>query len=93
MVRFFYLCCACLLVPAAAFGQSAKEQLAIANSAKLVSKGFYEELPFQDKLGYFILKARIDTATYEYIFDTRFSTACTGSCLALTWRWPAHRRR
>ena len=70
MVRLFCLFCAGLLVSAAAFGQSAKEQLAIANSAKLVSKGFYDELPFQNKLGYFIIKARIDTATYEYIFDT-----------------------
>jgi len=70
MVRLFCLFCACLLVFATAFAQSAKEQLAIANSAKLVSKGFYDELPFQDKFGYFTIEARIDTATYEYIFDT-----------------------
>jgi predicted aspartyl protease len=52
------------------FGQSAKEQLSIANSAKLISKNFYEEIPFRDKLGYFTIQVKIDTSTYEYIFDT-----------------------
>jgi len=66
-------CClfgAFLLAHSFAFSQSAKEQLAVVNSAKLVSEGFYDELPFQDKFGYFTIQARIDTATYEYIFDT-----------------------
>jgi predicted aspartyl protease len=53
-----------------AFGQSAREQLSIANSAKLISKNFYEEIPFKDKLGYFTIQVKIDTNTYEYIFDT-----------------------
>lgn len=77
-------CCllgACLLVSAAALGQSAKAQLAIANSAKLVSKGFYDELPFQDKFGYFTIKARVDTATYEYIFDTGGYNTATSKVL------------
>jgi len=52
------------------FGQSAKEQLSIANSAKLVSKNFYDEIPFSDKLGYFTIQVKIDTSSYEYIFDT-----------------------
>nr|WP_315151252.1 hypothetical protein [uncultured Flavobacterium sp.] len=59
-----------LLIKSFAFGQSAKEQLSIANSAKLISKNFYDEIPFNDKLGYFTIRVKIDTGTYEYIFDT-----------------------
>jgi predicted aspartyl protease len=53
-----------------AFTQSAKEQLSIANAAKLVSKSFYDEFSFTDKLGYFTIPVKIDSNTYEYIFDT-----------------------
>jgi hypothetical protein len=59
-----------LLTKSFVFGQSAKEQLSIANSAKLVSKNFYDEIPFSDKLGYFTIQVKIDTSSYEYIFDT-----------------------
>lgn len=52
------------------FSQSPKEQLAIANAAKLVSKNFYEEIPFTDKQGYIIIPVTINTYTYDYIFDT-----------------------
>lgn len=52
------------------FGQSAKDQLSIANSAKLVSKNFYDEIPFSNKLGYFTIQVKIDTNSYEYIFDS-----------------------
>lgn len=53
-----------------AFGQSAKEILSVANSAKLVSKNFYDEIHFTDKLGYFTIQVKIDSNSYEYIFDT-----------------------
>lgn len=59
-----------LLTKSFVFGQSAKEQISIANSAKLVSKNFYDEIPFSDKLGYFTIQVNIDTISYEYIFDT-----------------------
>ncbi len=52
------------------FAQSAKEQLSIANSAKLLTKNFYDEVPFVDKLGYFTIPVTIDSVTYDYIFDT-----------------------
>ena len=52
------------------FGQNAKEQLLIANSAKLISTNFYDEIPFTDKLGYFIIQVKIGANSYEYIFDT-----------------------
>jgi predicted aspartyl protease len=52
------------------FAQSPKEQLSIANSAKLVTKNFYDEIHFTDKLGYFTIQIKIDNNTYEYIFDT-----------------------
>ncbi|AOW10621.1 hypothetical protein EM308_14585 [Flavobacterium gilvum] len=52
------------------FGQSKKEQLSIVNSAKLTSKNFYDEIPFSDKLGYFTIQVKIDTSSYEFIFDT-----------------------
>ena len=52
------------------FGQSAKEQLSIVNAAKLVSKNFYDELNYTDKLGYITIQVKIDTSTYDYIFDT-----------------------
>ena len=51
-------------------GQTVKEQLSIANSVKLVSKNFYDEIPFSDKLGYFTIQVKIDTSSYVYIFDT-----------------------
>jgi hypothetical protein len=51
-------------------GQTAKEQLSIVNSVKLVSKNFYDEIPFSDKLGYFTIQVKIDTGSYVYIFDT-----------------------
>jgi hypothetical protein len=59
-----------LLTKSFLFGQSVKEQVSIANSAKLVSKNFYDEIPFSDKLGYFTIQVKIDTSSYEYIFDT-----------------------
>ena len=52
------------------FAQSPKEQLSIANSAVLVTKNFYDEIHFTDKLGYFTIQVKIDNNTYEYIFDT-----------------------
>jgi predicted aspartyl protease len=58
------------LTTTAALCQSAREQLQIANSAKLISSGFYEEIPFQDKNGYLIIPVQIGTETYQYIFDT-----------------------
>ena len=51
-------------------GQTVKEQLSIANSVKLVSKNFYDEIPFSDKLGYFTIQVKIDSSSYVYIFDT-----------------------
>ncbi|MCU0354009.1 MAG: PDZ domain-containing protein [Cytophagales bacterium] len=68
--RIIVFFCAFLLADLYAFGQSAKEQLSIANSAKLVSENFYDEVNFNDKLGYFTIQVKIDTNTYEYIFDT-----------------------
>ena len=62
--------CTLFLINSFAFGQSAKEKLSIANSAKLVSKNFYDEIYFTDKLGYFTIPVKIDTNTYDYIFDT-----------------------
>lgn len=62
--------CALFLTNAFAFAQSAKEQLSIANAAKLASTNFYDEVPFKDKLGYYTIQVKIDTTTYEYIFDT-----------------------
>jgi hypothetical protein len=36
----------------------------------LVSKNFYDEIPFSDKLGFYTIQVKIDTGSYEYIFDT-----------------------
>ncbi|HSD05948.1 hypothetical protein [Flavobacterium sp.] len=59
-----------LLTKTFVFGQSAKEQLSIANSAKLASRNFYDEITFSEKLGYFTIQVKIDYSSYEYIFDT-----------------------
>ena len=59
-----------LLTNSFVFGQSAKEQLSIANAAKLASKNFYDEVSYTDKLGYLTIHVKIDTSTYDYIFDT-----------------------
>jgi len=57
-------------------GQSAKEQLALANSARLTSEKFYDEIPFKDQLGYIIVPLKMGENTYDYIFDTGgFNTA------------------
>jgi hypothetical protein len=61
---FFFLFCI------SSNGQTAKEQLSIVNSVKLVSKNFYDEIPFSDKLGFYTIQVKIDTGSYEYIFDT-----------------------
>jgi len=61
---FFFLFCI------SSNGQTAKGQLSIVNSVKLVSKNFYDEIPFSDKLGYFTIQVKIDTGSYVYIFDT-----------------------
>lgn len=50
--------------------QSAKEQLALANSADLITKDFFEEISFEDRFGYIIIPVKIGAKTYEYIFDT-----------------------
>ncbi len=56
------LCMAC------AFSQSAKEQLAIANSVTLKSKDFYQEIKYQNKSGYFIIPVTIGGVIYGCIF-------------------------
>jgi len=61
---FFFLFCI------SSNGQTAKGQLSIVNSVKLVSKNFYDEIPFSDKLGFYTIQVKIDTGSYEYIFDT-----------------------
>lgn len=68
--KIFIIIFTLFLIRPFALGQSAKEQLSIANSAKLVSKNFYEEVRFNDKLGYFTIQVKIDKNSYEYIFDT-----------------------
>ncbi|POY39385.1 hypothetical protein C3K47_02500 [Solitalea longa] len=52
------------------FGQSAKEQLKIANAANVALTDFYEEVRFIDRGGYFIIPVTIGSRTYDYIFDT-----------------------
>ncbi|MBK1896272.1 aspartyl protease family protein [Chryseobacterium paridis] len=52
------------------FGQSAKEQLKIANAAELQSKHFLDSVAFENRLGYFIIKVQVKQKTYDYIFDT-----------------------
>jgi predicted aspartyl protease len=52
------------------FGQSPKEQLEIANAAKASLTDFYEEVPFIDRAGYYIIPVTIGAQTYDYIFDT-----------------------
>lgn len=54
----------------ATHAQSAKEQLKLVNSIKLESTGFYQEIDYQDKFGYFIIPVKIGAITYDYIFDT-----------------------
>lgn len=52
------------------YGQSAKEQLGIANSVRLESQGFYTEIHCRDKFGYLIVPVKIGSESYDYIFDT-----------------------
>lgn len=52
------------------FGQSAKEQLKIVNSAEISSSEYYQEIPFQNKFGYFIIPVKIGENKYDYILDT-----------------------
>ncbi len=52
------------------YAQSAKEQLKLVNSVKLMNTEFYQEIDFQDKFGYFIIPVKIGNGTYQYIFDT-----------------------
>lgn len=59
-----------ILLTSTTLAQSPKEQLTIANAAKLVSRNFFEEIKFTDKLGYFTIPVIIDSLTYDYIFDT-----------------------
>jgi hypothetical protein len=59
--------------------QSVKEQLEIANSVKLSSTDFYEEIGFVDRRGYLIIPVKIGEETYNYIFDTGgYNTVTTG---------------
>jgi hypothetical protein len=51
-------------------GQSAKDQLKIANAAKAGLTDFYKEIPFTDRGGYFIIPVTIGSQTYDYIFET-----------------------
>jgi hypothetical protein len=50
--------------------QRPKDQLRIANAAQIGTSEFYQEIPFIDKGGYFIIPVKIGTETYNYIFDT-----------------------
>jgi hypothetical protein len=59
-----------ILVTIQCLGQSPKEQLKIANSAHINMKDFYQEIPFVDKAGYFIIPVKIGSDTYEYFFET-----------------------
>ncbi|ASK28931.1 hypothetical protein CEY12_01860 [Chryseobacterium sp. T16E-39] len=61
---FFMLICSLY------YGQSAKEQLTLANAAELQSKSFLDSVRFENRLGYFIIKVKNKENTYDYIFDT-----------------------
>ncbi|QEC50933.1 PDZ domain-containing protein [Anseongella ginsenosidimutans] len=52
------------------YGQSAKEQLALANAAQLSNKNFYKEITFENRFGYFVIPVKIGNDVYQYIFDT-----------------------
>lgn len=64
------------------FGQSAKEQLEIVNSAEIASSEYYEEIPFENKFGYFTIPVRIGGRTYNYIFDTGGYNTLTSQIIA-----------
>ena len=64
------------------FGQSAKEQLEIVNSAEITSSEYYEEIPFENKFGYFTIPVRIGEKTYHYIFDTGGYNTLTSQIIA-----------
>lgn len=59
-----------LLLSTTALAQSKKQQLELVNAGELGRNGFYEEVPFKDRGGYFIIPVSIGDQTYEYIFDT-----------------------
>ena len=52
------------------YGQSAKQQLKLANAVTFEQSDFFEEIKIRDKHGYFIIPVRIGNELYEYIFDT-----------------------
>ncbi|PCE62730.1 aspartyl protease family protein [Sediminicola luteus] len=52
------------------YGQSAKEQLALANAAQLDHSSGTIAFTYQDKFGYLIVPVNIGSETYDYIFDT-----------------------
>jgi hypothetical protein len=55
---------------ACCLAQRPKDQLRIANAAQIGISEFYQEIPFVDKGGYFIIPVKIGVETYNYIFDT-----------------------
>jgi len=63
------------------YSQSAKEQLALANAAELSDNNFYEEIIYEDRLGYFIIPVKIGNDIYEYIFDTGGFNTLTSNIL------------
>lgn len=77
----FYLICVFSLSTVFVAAQSAKQQLAVANAGKLASQHFYSEITFTDKSGYFIIPVKIDTITYDYIFDTGGYNTVTGKIM------------
>jgi hypothetical protein len=83
MVKYtvFYLICVFSLSTVFVAAQSAKQQLAVANAGKLASQHFYSEITFPDKSGYFIIPVKIDTITYDYIFDTGGYNTVTGKIM------------
>ncbi|MEO1032126.1 MAG: PDZ domain-containing protein [Bacteroidota bacterium] len=64
------------------YGQSAKEQLEIVNSAEIIESEFYEEIAFEDKYGYFTIPVSIGATTYQYIFDTGGYNTLTSQILS-----------
>lgn len=64
------------------YGQSAKEQLEIVNSAEITNSEYYEVIPFKNKFGHFIIPVKIGGKTYDYIFDTGGYNTLTSQIIA-----------
>lgn len=82
-MRCFLFVLLILLLNPVAHAQKPKEILRWINTARLLNKNFYEEIPFEFYHGAIVIKVSVGDSSYRYVFDTGGYTTVTDTIAAI----------